>query len=46
MTLIITETLEIIKKPRSATSQSVIIAANKIGLLIRYGIKKQVEKIT
>jgi len=46
MTLIITHTLEIIRKTGSATSQSVIIAAYKIGLLTSYAIKKQEEKIT
>jgi hypothetical protein len=46
MTLIITETLQIIRKPGNATSQSVIIAAHKIGFLTTYAIKKQEEKIT
>jgi len=46
MTLIITETLEIIRKTGSGTSQSVIMAAHKIGLLTTYAIKKQEEKIT
>jgi hypothetical protein len=42
----ITETLEIIRKPGSATNQVIIMAANKIGLLTTYGIKKQGERIT
>jgi hypothetical protein len=45
ITLIITETLEIIIKPRNATSQ-VIMAAYKTGFLTIYGIKKQEDKIT
>jgi len=40
ITLIIPETLEIIRKPVSATSQSVIKSANNTGLLNNYGIKK------
>jgi hypothetical protein len=36
----VTETLEIIRKPGNATSQSVIMAAYKIGLLTVCGIKK------
>lgn len=46
ITLTIPDTLEIIRKPRSATSQNVIIAAYKIELLTIYGIKKHKEKIT
>ena len=46
MTLTIPETLEIIRKLRSATSKSVIMAVHKIGLLTTYAIKKQEEKIT
>jgi hypothetical protein len=41
ITLIITETLEII---RNASSQNVIIAAYKIRLLTIYSLKKQEEK--
>jgi hypothetical protein len=40
------ETTEIIRKPGNATSQSVIMAAYKIGLLTIYGIKKHKGKIT
>jgi hypothetical protein len=40
ITLTIPETLEIIRKLQSATSQSVFMAAYKIGLLITYSIKK------
>ena len=40
------ETLEIIRKPRNATSQSVIMAAYNTGVLNIYGIKKHKEKIT
>jgi len=39
--LTISETLEIIRKPGNATSQSIITAAYKIGLLTIYGIKKE-----
>ena len=39
-TFTIPETLEIIRKPGSATSQSIFISAYKIGLLKMYGIKK------
>jgi hypothetical protein len=46
ITFTIPETLEIIRKPGTATSQSVILAAYKIGLLTIYGIKKHKEKIT
>jgi len=44
--LTISETPEIIRKPRNATSQSVITAAYKIGLMTIYGIKKVKKKIT
>jgi len=40
-TFTISETLEIITKPGSATFQSVIMAAYEIGLLAICGIKKQ-----
>jgi hypothetical protein len=40
ITLTIPETFDIIRKPGNATSQSVIMAGNKIGLLTIYGIKK------
>jgi hypothetical protein len=40
ITLTIPETLETFRKHGSATSQSVIMAAYKIGLLTIYGIKK------
>jgi len=46
ITFTIPETLEIIKKPGSATCQSVIMAADKIVLLTIYGIKTHKEKIT
>ena len=46
MILIIRDTLEIIIKPVNATSQSVIIAAHKTGLLTIYAMKEQEEKIT
>jgi hypothetical protein len=46
ITLTIPETLEIIKKPGSATSQSIITAACDIGFLTNYGIKKHKKKIT
>ena len=46
ITLIIPETNEIIRKLGNATSQCVIMAAYKIGLLAMYGIKKHKEKIT
>jgi hypothetical protein len=42
----IPETLEIIRKPGSATSYSVIIVMYTIGLLIIYCIKKHMDKIT
>ena len=45
-TLTIPETLEIIRKPGNATSQSVIMAAYNTGVLNIYGIKKHKEKIT
>ena len=40
ITFTIPETLEIIGKPGNATSQSVIMAAYKIGLLTMHGTKK------
>jgi hypothetical protein len=40
ITFTIPETLEIIRKPGNATSQSVIRAAYKIGLLTMHGTKK------
>jgi hypothetical protein len=46
ITITITETLEIVRKPGSATSQSVIMVAYNTGLLTIYGIKKHKEKIT
>jgi len=45
ITLPIPETLEIIRKPGNATSQRVITAAYKTGLLTIYGIKKVKKKI-
>jgi hypothetical protein len=45
ITFTILETLEIIMKPGSATSQSVIMAANNTGLLTIYGIKKHNKKL-
>jgi len=38
ITLTIPETLEIIRKPGIVTNHSIIMAANKIGLLTNYGI--------
>jgi hypothetical protein len=46
ITFTIPDTLEIIRKPGSATCQSVIMAAQKIGLLTIYGIKIHKEKIS
>jgi hypothetical protein len=46
ITFTIPDTLEIIRKPGSATSQCVIMAAYNKGLLNMYGIKKHNEKIT
>ena len=40
ITFTIPETLEIIRKPGNATSQTVIMAAYKIGLLATHGTKK------
>jgi hypothetical protein len=40
ITFTIPETLEIIRKPGNATSQSVIMAENTIGLLNMHGTKK------
>jgi len=45
ITLTIPETLEIIRKLGNATSQSVIIAAYKSGLLTIYGTKKYKENL-
>ena len=45
ITLTIPETLEIIRKPGRAKSQSVIMAAYKIGLLTICDIKKHKETI-
>jgi hypothetical protein len=45
ITLTIPETTKIIRKLGNATSQSVIMAAYKIGLLSIYGIKNR-KKIT
>jgi len=46
ITFTILETLEIISKPGSATSQSVIMVAYKMGLLTTYDTKKHKKKIT
>jgi hypothetical protein len=46
ITLTIPETLEIIRKPGSATSQSFIMAAYDTGFLTNYGIRKHKKKIT
>jgi hypothetical protein len=46
ITLTIPETTEIIRKLGNATSQSVIMAANKIGLMTIYGMEKHKGKIT
>jgi hypothetical protein len=46
ITSTILETLEIISKPGSATSQSVTMVIHKIGLLTTYDIKKHKKKIT
>ena len=46
ITLTIPEILEIIRKPQSATSYSVIIVVYTIRLLTTYGLKKHKEKIT
>jgi len=46
VTFTINETLQIIRKPGSATNQSIIIAAHKIGLSNTYGIKKHRERIS
>jgi len=45
ITFTIPETLEVIRKSGNAICQSVIMAANKIGLLTFYGIKKQKKKL-
>ena len=44
ITSTIPETLEIIRKPGSATNQSIIMAAYKIGLLTTYDRKKRRER--
>jgi hypothetical protein len=46
ITLKIPETLEIIRKPGSATSQHAIMAAYKTGLWTIYGIKEHNKNIT
>jgi hypothetical protein len=46
ITFTIPETLETIRKPGSATCQSVIMAAYETGLLANHGTKKHKEKIT
>jgi hypothetical protein len=45
ITLTIPETLEIIRKPGSATSQSIITAPYDTGFLTNYGIKKHNKKL-
>ena len=45
-TITISQTLEIIKKPGNATSQSVIMAPHNTGFFNIYGIKKHKENIT
>jgi len=45
ITLTILETLEIIRKPGSGTSQSIIMAAYNTGLLTIYGTKKHNKKL-
>ena len=45
VTSIIPGTLEIFRKPRSATSQSIIMAACNTGMLNIYGIKKHNKKL-
>jgi hypothetical protein len=45
VTFTIPETLQIIWKPGNATSQNVIMAAYKIGLLTIYGVKKHDKKL-
>jgi hypothetical protein len=44
ITFTIPETLEIIRKPGSATRQSVTMAAYKTGLFAIYGTKKHKQK--
>jgi len=46
ITLTIPVTLEITRKPGSATSHSIIMAAHNTGSLINYSIKKHKKKIT
>jgi hypothetical protein len=45
ITLTITAILELVRKPGSATSQSVIMAVYNTGLLTIYGIKKHAPPI-
>jgi hypothetical protein len=45
ITLTILETLEIIRKPGSATSQSLTMATYDMGFLTNYGIIKHKKKI-
>jgi hypothetical protein len=44
--LTISESLDIIRKPGNARSQSVITAAHKIGFMTIYGKKESKKKIT
>jgi hypothetical protein len=46
ITFTISETLEIIREPGNVTNQTVIMTANKTGLMTIYGIKKEKEKTT
>jgi hypothetical protein len=46
ITLTIPGKCEIFRKPGSATSHSVIMAAKNTGLLTVYGVKKHKKKIT
>jgi hypothetical protein len=46
ITFTISETLEIIREPGNVTCQTVIMAANYIGLMSIYGINKQKAKST
>jgi hypothetical protein len=45
MTLTIPETLEIIRKPGSPESHSIIMAAYDTPFLTKYGIKKHKQKL-
>jgi hypothetical protein len=45
ITITVTETPEIRRKPGSATSQSVIMAAYNTGLLTIFGIKKHKKNL-